>query len=324
MEDGTAAPAGRAAWWTPRRRLAAVGVVLAVTVVGVAWLDDDGPGQPPGSWTLVPYEGLGAWVDAYDWTTGLGGPAPPVDAAAVEAMAGAGVQTLFLQTAHRLLGPGIPEQDRAEELIDAAHGAGMHVVAWYLPTFEDVDADVARLVASAELDVDGIAVDLEAIGVEDVAARNDRLVEVTRRLRAAMDEVDPDRPIGAITLSAVHVQVVNPDFWPGYPWAAIGDGYDVLLPMAYWSIRTGELRAAGRYVEENIERLRASTGRPDRPVHVIGGIADGATVSDLAAMVEVARRQGAIGASLYDWATSSDEQWPVLAPLADLRTTTGG
>jgi hypothetical protein len=314
----TASPVPR---WGPRQRLVALTVVLLGVLAVVAWIErDEGPGRPPGSWTQVPYEGLGAWVDAYDWTTGLGGDTPTVDADDMEAIADTGVQTLFLQTAHARLGSGIPERERLEDLIDAAHEAGMHVVAWYLPTLVDVDADLELLVAQAELDVDGLAVDLEATDVEDVAERTARLVDLSQRLRAAMDDIDRDRPIGAITLSAVHVQVVNPAFWPGYPWAEIGATYDVVLPMAYWTIRTGELRAGDRYTAENVDRVRASTGRPDMPIHVIGGIADGATEADLSAMVDVLRAREAIGGSLYDWSTSNEAQWLVLAPLADLRT----
>jgi hypothetical protein len=306
---------GAATAWTPARRLVLLCLAAVVALV-VAWnAFRDGSPRPPGSWTRVPYEGLGAWVDAYDWTTGLGGATPAVDSDDVEAMADAGVQTLFLQTAHARLGAGIPEQERLEELIDAAHDSGMHVVAWYLPTFVDVDADVEQLEASMALDVDGIAVDLEATDVEDVDERNSRLVELSRRLRAAVDRVDDARPIGAITLSAVHVQVVNPAFWPEYPWVDIGDIYDVVLPMAYWTIRTGELRDGGTYTADNVDRIRAATGRPDLPMHVIGGIADGATDADLTAMVDELQQRGALGGSLYDWSTSHASQWSVLAPL---------
>lgn len=42
------------------------------------------------------------------------------------------------------------------------------------------------------------------------------------------DEIDAmaEKALAAITLSGVHLQVVNPDFWPGYPWAELGATYD--------------------------------------------------------------------------------------------------
>lgn len=302
-----------------RRRLALLLVALvavALVAVGLDRMSQGRPGPPPGSWTLTPYRGLGAWVDAYDWTTELGGSTPSVGPDEIDAMADAGVQTLFLQTGHQRSVHDVIEPERLDELIDRAHANDMHVVAWYLPTLTDPARDLRRLVAASELKVDGLAVDIEAVNIDDVPERTRRQVELNASLRAA---IDPDRPIGAITLSAVHLQVVNTSFWPGYPWADIGRTYDVLLPMAYWSIRTGDLRDGGRYVAENIDRLRSSTGDPDLPIHVVGGIADGVTDADLDGMLAAAQAGGAIGGSLYDWATSHPDQWARLAPLAALR-----
>lgn len=265
---------------------------------------------------MVVHEGLGAWVDAYDWTVELGGEEPPVGPRDIEAMADLGVQTVYLQTSHRRSTDDVMEAERLDELIDAAHANGMHVVAWYLPTLVDVEADLRRLEAAATLPVDGLGVDIESTAVDDVAERNRRLVDLSTRLRGS---VPAGRPIAAITLSAVHLQVVNPAYWPDYPWADLAASYDVMMPMAYWSIRQGELRDAGRYVGENIDRIRASTGDPDIPIHVIGGIADRVTDADLEAMVAAIEGRGAIGGSLYDWRTSEPSHWSTLAPLAGLR-----
>jgi hypothetical protein len=294
-----------------------------VAVVLVAWAavwfvgrgsGDDGPVAE--AWTIEPHEGLATWVDAFDWSHALGGDTPPVDESDIAAMADLGIQTVYIQTSHM----GVPdqvvlEQDRLEKLIRAAHHHGMSVVAWYLPTLTDVDADMERLLASADLDVDGLAVDIEAVGIKDVDERNARLLELNTRLRAAL----PGKVIGAITLSAVHLQVVNTDYWPDYPWAEIADDYDVILPMAYWTIRLPEWRDGERYVSANIERIRESTGDPDIPIHVVGGIADEATTEQVQGMLQaIDEHPGVIGGSLYDWATSSPEQWETLSPLRAL------
>ncbi|MBA2280939.1 MAG: hypothetical protein M3527_00225 [Actinomycetota bacterium] len=308
-----------APWWSPRRRVLAIVAVAAVVVATVAIVErvDRGPPDPPpGSWTMVVHRGLGAWVDDYDWTVELGGAEPLVDEDDIEAMAAAGVQTVYVQTSHNRSASDVMEPERLDGLLDAAHAHGMHVVAWYLPTLTDVDDDLRRLEAAAELRVDGLAVDIETTAVEDVAERNRRLLDLSERLRAA---VPAERPIGAITLSAVHIQVVNPAFWPEYPWAELAATYDVIMPMAYWSIRRGELQEGGRYVGENIERIRASTGDPDIPIHVVGGIADGVTDADLTAMVAAIEDGGAIGGSLYDWVTSEPEHWSTLGTLMALR-----
>ncbi len=294
----------------------AVALLATAAVVGVGWGEDR---RPPGAWTLRPYQGLGAWVDVYDWTEALGGPDPSVDLDDVEAMADAGVQTLFLQTAHNRIPGAVAEPERLAELVDRAHDNGMFVVAWYLPTLVDVDVDLERLLASAELDVDGLGVDSESIEVEDPAVRTERLLELTDRLRG---ELGDDKALSAVTLTPVHLEVLNPDYWPGYPWAELGRAYDVIQPMAYWSIRTGELRSGERYVSENLARLRDLAG-PDVVLHPVGGIADEVGAADLDGMVAAAEAHVAIGGSLYDWATASPEHWERLAPLRALQDEDG-
>lgn len=218
-----------------RRRLAAVAVVGALLVGAVALVDlvrDDGPPSPPlGSWTLVPHEGLGAWIDVYDWTVELGGPEPSVGLEDIDAMAEAGVQTVYVQTAHQRAADDVLEPERLGQIIERAHAHDMYVVAWYLPTLVDVDRDLRRLLAASELPVDGLGVDIESVELPDPAERTRRILDLSERLRAELGE---DKVLAAITLSSVHVEVVNPEFWPGYPWAELAATYDVIMPMAYW------------------------------------------------------------------------------------------
>jgi hypothetical protein len=192
-------------------------------------------------------------------------------------------------------------------------------VAWYLPTLLDIDDDLARLEAAAALRVDGLGVDIESTAVEDPAERNRRLLELSRRLRASLGG---DRTLAAITLSSVHVGVVNPAFWPDYPWIELAGTYDLLMPMAYWTLRRGDLRDGSRYISENVVRIRAEVG-PTVPIHPIGGIADAASLDDLRGFLAAVDATDAIGASLYDWATSTPQQWRALAPLRDLRAVAG-
>ena len=85
--------------------------------------------------------------------------------------------------------------------------------------------------------------------------------------------------------------------------------------MAYWSGRRPEWKSGELYVSENIDRIRAATGRPDMPIHVAGGIADGVSLDDVAGMVHAIQMRGAIGGSLYDWNTSNAAQWDLLRAL---------
>jgi hypothetical protein len=297
-----------------------VAIVVLVAAFATERLDQSPPeplGPAPGAWTLVPHTGLGAWVDVYDWTVELGGPQPSVTPDDVDAMADAGVQTLYIQSAHaRSTTVGVMEPQRLQRIIQRANDHRMHVVAWYLPTFEDLDADLQRLTDSAALDVGGLAVDIESVAVTDVAERNRRLLELSARLREALG---PRKPIAAITPSAVHLQVVNPAFWPAFPWKQVAATYDAILPMAYWTIRKGDLRNGQTYTDANLERTRASVGDDSIPIVPVGGLAEDSTTADLQGMLAAIEAHAAPGGGLYDWATSTLEQWEALAPLRALQ-----
>ncbi len=75
-----------------------------------------------------PFAGLGTWVDIYsaEW-------ADPE--AAVAAMAQHGVRTLYLETGNYSHAAPVFRPNDAGRFIDAAHAAGLRVVAWYLPSF---------------------------------------------------------------------------------------------------------------------------------------------------------------------------------------------
>ena len=76
---------------------------------------------------------------------------------------------------------GVMEPDRLAPLIERAHDRGLHVVAWYLPTLVDVEADLRRLDGVGGPAVDGLAVDIESVEVTDVAERNRRLLHLSQR-----------------------------------------------------------------------------------------------------------------------------------------------
>jgi hypothetical protein len=263
------------------------------------------------SWTIEPYRGTGVWVDVYDWTMSLTGGRPTVGLESIDQMAALGIQTLYIQTAHRRIDADVAEPERLLWLITRAHERGIAVVAWYLPGLVDPGLDLRRLLAAANLPVDGIGVDIESLEVTDPVERSRRLVELSTALRSAIGT----KAMSAIIQSPVVMQVVNPNYWPWFPWAEVGQLYDVVQSMSYWSERKPEWKSGERVSAEDIERIRTSTARPDMPVHVIGGIAHLVTLEDVAGMVAAVQGKGAIGASLYDWSTSNNAQWDLLQVL---------
>ena len=275
------------------------------------------PPAPPrpkaGHVDLNLYAGLGTWVDVYDWSTTFGRGGPLVEPTDVDRMADAGVETLYIQASKWDSPTDVLEPERLLAFVDRAHARGMDVVAWYLPTLEDPAFDLRRLLAIAALPVDAVAVDIESRKVADVAERNRRLIELSGALRTAL----PRMTIGAIPFPPVVMEVINPSFWPGFPWRELAPLYDVWLPMSYQSDRKSSsgYRDGYRYTSENIDRMRANLGLPDAPIHTIGGIADATSPEDVTGIVRAAVERRAIGGSLYDWRTTGPHLWEYLQPF---------
>lgn len=257
---------------------------------------------------LTPYTGLGTWIDAYDWTAGYNRGGNPVGPADVDAMAAAGVQTLYVQAARWDTFGYVMEPERLGPIVERAKSHGMSVVGWYLPTLEDVGLDLRRVVEIARFPgIDSVAIDIESRFIGDVAERNRRLIELSAAARTAL----PDLALGAIPFPPVVMEVVNPSFWPGFPWRELAPLYDVWLPMSYQSDRkeSSGYRDAYRYTAENIDRMRANLGQPGAAVHSIGGIADKTSEGDVANMLRACVERLCIGGSLYDWRTTGPHLW---------------
>jgi len=285
--------------------------------------------------TVDPYRGLGTWVDGFDFSppyssTGV----PPLAPTALDDMAAAGVRTVYLQSGR--LDDRSPDllEDRwlLLEFLMRADQNDMDVIAWYLPKWGEDSADLDHLMAAHEFEslgyrFDGVAVDIEwnEDGLTSTE-RNERFVRLSR-LFSIQTGADP---IGAIVLPPVQTEVINPDYWPNFPWAEIRDLYDVWLPMSYWSFRTEPYGNGYTYNYESTQRLRANLGDPSALVHAIGGIGAEldappsgtqpyiAQVAQLDGFAQSLVDTGAIGGSIYDWLTLDADG---RAKLAELFTT---
>lgn len=262
-----------------------------------------------------PYAGVGTWLSRYRITREFGGAAPPVTPAAVDAIADAGVQTIYLQpAADDPRYPGLLSTDILGEFLQRAHARDVQVVAWYLPRFGDIDGDLRRLLEIAAFRADGHAFDAVAVDIEytesvELASRNEALVQLSRLVRTRL----PDVELGAIVLPPVVTDVLNPEYWPDFPWQELRDLYDVWMPMAYWSNRSEEgFTDPHWYVGENIARVREHLGDPCAVVSVIGGYDLQQTADDYAAMARAATEHRAIGVSIWDWPTTPPTAWPPL------------
>jgi hypothetical protein len=224
------------------------------------------------------------------------------------------VTTLYIQTSNWRKKHAIYRPAAMERFIVAA--ANLDVVAWYLPSFTNVERDLRRSVKAIEFKTDdgqgfdSFALDIEATEVADISRRNARMARLSKQIRA---HVGPNYAMGGITPD------VQSLYWPNFPYATVATYFDVLMPMGYFSYRVEGMRAAKRYTKENVRQIRERAGDPTLPVHPIGGIAGDASPREVRGYVDGAQETGAIGGSFYDFPITDARSWNELAPLARRR-----
>lgn len=252
---------------------------------------------------LGTYRGLGTWVDIYD-SSPYDRPGP-----AVRRMAERGVKTLYLETANYRITTKIHRPADLSRLIEAAHARQIKVVAWYLPSFDNLRKDFRRSMAAIRFKTansqtfDSFALDIEATVVRDISLRNERAKRLVRRIRNA---VGNRYKMGAIVPEA------NALYWPNFPYRAIARQFNVFLPMAYFTYRTSGYNGVYEWVSKNIRVIRAETSNADIPIHVIGGVSQDATAREARAFVQATNDRRVMGASMYDFLTTTPRQWKIL------------
>lgn len=258
------------------------------------------------------FGGLGTWVDIYDAAVYA---APERTAARIAAR---GVDVVWAETANYGAPADVVKPVELGRFVDALHARGIRVVAWYLPGHVDQARDVRRALAMvsfrtpADGTFDGVALDIEATKLRNVALRTRRAVALARRLDTAAGET----PFAVVPFNPRGLEK-RPGTWPGFPWAELGEVADAFAPMAYTGGAIRGFDATYGYVTRALRLLRAQTGRPDVPIHVAGGVANRLGREDLEGFAAAVEDDGGtIGVSLYDWATTPSRAWPVLTRLS--------
>jgi hypothetical protein len=280
-------------------RLACCGFAAALIVAAAA-----ASAAPTGS----VYTGLGSWLDIFagdQWSNPNG-----LVARAKEE----GVTTLYLQTSNYSQHAAIVRPFALGDFIDAAHAAGLRVVAWYLPGLDRPRVDAARSLAairfrsSSGQRFDGFALDIEASVVRSVRLRNARLLALAGLLRRAAPH---PYQLGAIIPSPVGVRR-HPHYWPSFPYAALSRSFDAFLPMAYFSYYAHTPAAAYVYAHDVIVLLRSQVGTRV-PIHMIGGSSAHMPASTLAGFIRAVSQCGIEGVSLYAFPQTSAADWAALS-----------
>ncbi len=312
------------------RRIALV-VAAASGLVPGAIADAAGAGTAsPGSGSAVrvaaarddasPYAGLGAWIDIYDVSVRR------MPITSVRSLSLRGVRTLYLETGNSAQTTAIygPATDGA--FVDEAHRLGMRVVAWYLPSLVRPDRDLRRARAAIAFTTasggrfDSFALDIESSSVRAVAERNRRLLRLSRGLRSSSGA---GYPLGAIIPSPRGMQLA-PKYWPRFPYRALGGLYDAFLPMVYSSYRVAGAPQTYAYTAASIEILRAGTGRPAVPIHLIGGISAALDGAERQAVVAAATAERVAGLSLYGLMPDATAGWSEIAATSAAGPPAGG
>lgn len=280
----------------------AISIALLLACLLVAMTPAPGPALRKSVRTV--FGGIGAWVDIYDdqlW-------ADPEDAVAI--MNSHGVRTLYLETCNSGCKEDIHRPETLSRWIEAAHATGIRVVGWYLPEVADMEKDSRRALAAitfrseAGHSFDGFALDIESRVVTPAKKRNRRYLELSRQIREAAGH---KYPLGAITIPWFYE-------WGGpFPYAGLNQIYDAFLPMIYFGAHTRGANGARSGTSANIQQIRDATGSQTTPIHAIAGIADDLNAREVGTFVRTAQRRHALGVSLYDFATSGDEDWAQLA-----------
>jgi hypothetical protein len=257
------------------------------------------------------YRGLGIWVDMYDaaaWND---------PTSAVDDMAKHGVRTLYVETANYHWPKDINRPAALSAMIRACHDRGLKIVAWYLPGLKDLTRDYSRSMAAIDYGkpgdwrfrFDSFALDIEASIVKPASTRNARLRSLSQKIRKA---VGAGYPLGGIIPSPAGM-AKNATYWPGFPYKDVAAVYDVIVPMGYYTYHGDGYANAYRDTRDNVRIIRAKTGRPSIPIHVIAGVADKSSASETLAYVRALRENGCVGGSMYDWPTTGGEDWRALA-----------
>lgn len=242
-------------------------------------------------------------------------------------MARDGVRTLYLQTGNYGQQVDLVRRAALGRFVDAAHAAGLRVVAWYLPSLTDPAQDARRALAAIRFRTDrgerfdSFALDIEASLVPSIRLRNARLIHLSARLRGA---VGSRYALGAIVPSAVGMRR-HPKYWPRFPYRGLARYYDVFLPMAYATDAGVRGIAATRaYNAADVAAIRAHTGEPQVPIHLIGGLADAMGPKETAGFMRAVADCSPLGYSLYEFPLTGPADWRALEapPASDDRPCT--
>ena len=293
-------------------RVLALAVLVAALAAGSAVESPGGRAAPARPAAAEVFQGFGTWLDVYD--TNL----YRTPNAVASRLAARGVGTAWIETANDRSKADVVEAAGLGRLVDALHTRGIRVVGWYLPGHDNAARDLRRARALLSFRTpqggafDGVALDIEALRLKDVAKRTTRMLALLGTLRSEGGAM----PVAAITYPPRAFER-HLNWWPGFPWTQIASQVDALVPMLYTGGGFKGYDATYGYVARSLRLLRAAVGT-GVPVHAAGGVANRMNAEELKAFTDAVLDDGTVtGWSLYDLQTSTPAGWAAMARLSE-------
>jgi hypothetical protein len=227
-------------------------------------------------------------------------PGDPLNVASVvETARHAGLDALYVRTGSsidRFYGGRL-----LAKLVPLAHRYGIAVIAWDFPTLSDPAVDAVRAADAFRYGADAFSPDIEEKpeGTYLTARRVDYYLSLVRKDAGS-------KPVLATVPRPTSLSLTV------YPYAAEAPFVDAFAPMVYWSCT--EPGAAVNSAIAALKRLRpvAPVGQ-DYNMASEGGRHGLPSGREIWRFLDVARRSGAIGASLYDLESGGPPQLAALA-----------
>ena len=234
---------------------------------------------PPRHVSLAAISGKGIWITVFP------GGAPHVSQVLATAHA-AGLHQIWIRSGSTH--DGFYGAATLAALVPAAHAVGIDVIAWDYPTLSDPAADAARAAAELRTGVDGFSADIEG-RPEGTYLTGRRVAYYLSLVRSAAG----NRPVVATVPRPVSSDLSS------YPYKVEASFVDVFAPMVYWSCT--EPGVATETAMRALDKLGplAPVGQ-DYNMADEGGRVGLPTGQEIWRFLDVARRSGAVGASLYD------------------------
>ncbi len=247
-------------------------------------------------------------------------------AAMMRAAKADGITHVYAEVA--ISGNGFYANNTLDRLLPAAHAQGIKVLAWVYPTLADVgddirvSAQVATYKSPSGDTPDGLAADIEGVNADGLLDSG-AVYAYGQALRGLLG---PNELMVAA--------VFHPYARPSYPYAALAASFNVLAPMDYWHSHSQRVYSPSdvrRFVITSITTIRAamevSGVGSQLPIEELGQTynmftddftagPDAPTYDELTADMRAAKDLGCIGASYFEWQTTTQAQWSALAEFS--------